>query len=59
MLDPRDKRFYQIQKKERNQLSQKEINEYIIYCKKMLLYVKDKKTKKGWNKLILEMESIC
>ncbi len=59
MEDPRDKRFYQIAKKDKKQLTPAEINEYMTYCQKMSVYVKDKKAKISWNKLISELESLC
>jgi hypothetical protein len=54
--DPRDKRFYQLQKIESSQLTQKEIAEYISYCNKMIDYVSDKKSRKGWIALKKELE---
>ena len=57
--DPRDKRFYQLQKKDRSQLTHQEIREYLVYCDKMINYVNDKKGRNSWITLKKELEIMC
>jgi len=59
MQDPRDKQFYKLQKKDRLQLSKMELLTYIEYCKKMLLFVNDKKSRKDWKQLLCQLEEKC
>ncbi len=58
--DPRDKRYYQLQKKDRSQLSQSDIAEYVSYCDQMVEYVGSSgmKAKKNWIKLKKELEAL-
>ena len=49
--DPRDKRFYQLHKKDRSQLAQNELEEYLEYCEKMIQYVKYNKGRRHWISL--------
>ncbi len=53
--DPRDKRFYQLQKKDKSQLTQNEIKEYLVYCEDMIKYVDYSKARKGWISLKKEL----
>lgn len=58
MNDPRDKRFYKLQKKDISQLNQQEIKQYHNYCDKMIDYVSDKKSRKGWITLKNKLEQL-
>jgi len=50
--DPRDKYFYHVlQKKDQSQLTQKEIEEYLGYCEKMIPYVVNGRARKQWISL--------
>ncbi len=54
MTDPRDKKFYQIQKKAQTtleNLTPEELRTYLSYSTRMMDYVKDKKSRKGWYEL--------
>lgn len=55
--DPRDKKFYQLQKKDVSQLTHKDIVEYISYCKKMIEYTGAKRAKSEWIDLKKELEA--
>ena len=55
--DPRDKRFYQLQKKDISQLTRQDIVEYISYCEKMIEYSEAKKARRGWIGLKKELEA--
>ena len=46
--DPRDKRYFALQKRDPAQLSQDEIRELIAYYDKMLANVTAKKARQGW-----------
>lgn len=48
MPDPRDKRFFELQKRDFAQLSLAEVKEYIAYCDKMIKFVQDHKSRRGW-----------
>lgn len=49
MKHPRDKRYYQLQKKDMSQLTHQDIDDYIYYCDQMVKYVgSNKKSKHGW-----------
>ena len=54
--DPRDKRYFQLQKRDIAQLTKEDIVEYISYCNKMIEFVSDKKSRKGWIELKKELE---
>jgi hypothetical protein len=57
--DPRDRKYYKLQKKDLSQLSQQEIAEYISYCDKMIDYVgSSKKARRGWIVLKKELEAM-
>ena len=56
--DPRDKRYYQLQKKDKSQLTQDEIKEYLWYCEGMIKYVDYSKARKGWISLKKELLKI-
>jgi len=56
--DPRDKRFYQLQKKDRSQLNIKDIKEYLRYCDAMINFVKFTKARKAWINTKKELEEI-
>jgi hypothetical protein len=43
-LDPRDKRYYELQRKNKARLTAQEITVYISYCDKMVAYFKDNAT---------------
>lgn len=58
MRDPRDKRFFALQKKDRSQLSRIEIEELIGYCDKMLQTGVAKKARRMWIELRSEYESL-
>lgn len=58
MNDPRDKRFYALQKKDRSQLSRAEIQELIGYCDKMLQVGIAKKARRMWIELKSEYEAL-
>ena len=53
--DPRDKYYYSLQKKDINQLSQKELKNYLSYCQKMLIIV-EKKARKNWSQIKEDIE---
>ena len=55
--DPRDKNFYQLQKKGVDQLTHQEIYEYISYCDKMIAYAVSKKARRNWIDLKKELEA--
>ena len=40
-LDPRDKRYYELQRKNKDRLTVEEFAVYISYCEKMITFVKD------------------
>jgi len=51
MRDPRDKRFYEIQKKARTtmrNLTTEELRAYLLYTEQMIDFVFDKVSRKGW-----------
>jgi len=54
--DPRDKRYYRMQKKDISQLIIEEIKAYLDYCDKMIDCVVEKKGRKGWMKLKNNLE---
>lgn len=58
--DPRNKRYYLLQKKDKSQLTQGDIADYVSYCNQMIEYVgsSNKKAKKGWIKLKKELEAL-
>jgi hypothetical protein len=58
VIDPRDKYFYQLQKKDKDQLTLDELKTYIDYCTQMISYVKDKKGRKGWKTLLQELQGL-
>jgi len=58
MDDPRDKRFFALQKKDRSQLSRAEIEELIGYCDKMLQVGTAKKARRMWIELKSEYEAL-
>ena len=58
MNDPRDKRFYALQRKDRSQLSRAEIQELIGYCDKMLQVGIAKKARRMWIELKSEYEAL-
>jgi hypothetical protein len=58
MNDPRDKRFYALQKKDRSQLSRAEIEELIGYCDRMLEVGAAKKARRMWDELRSELEAL-
>ena len=58
MNDPRDKRFYALQKKARSQLSRPEIQELIGYCDKMVLFVPANKGRRAWVDLKSDLEAL-
>ena len=58
MNDPRDKRFYALQKKDRSQLSRPEIEELIGYCDRMLQTIAAKKGRRSWIDLRSEYEAL-
>ncbi len=58
MIDPRDKYFDQLQKKDKDQLTFNELRTYIDYCTQMVSYVKDKKGRKGWKILLPELQGL-
>lgn len=58
MNDPRDKRFYALQKKDRSQLSHPEIRELIGYCDKMMLFVPANKGRRAWVDLKSDLEAL-
>jgi hypothetical protein len=55
--DPRDKRFYALQK-DRSQLSRAEIEEVIGYCDRMLEVGTAKKARRMWVELKSELEAL-
>lgn len=58
MNDPRDQRFYALQKKDRSQLSRAEIQELIGYCDKMLQTGIAKKARRMWTELTSDYEAL-
>jgi hypothetical protein len=58
MNDPRDKRFYALQKKDRFQLSHAEIAELISYCDKMVLFVQGNNGRRSWVDLKSDLEAL-
>ena len=58
MRDPRDKRFYALQQKDRSQLSRTEITELIGYCDKMLQLGVAKKARRMWVDIKAELEAL-
>ena len=58
MRDPRDKRFYALQQKDRSQLSRTEIAELIGYCDKMLQLGVAKKARRMWVDIKAELEAL-
>ncbi len=56
-LDPRDKRYYELQRKKKDRLTVDEIAVYILYCDKMIAYVKnDAATVQHWEQFKRELE---
>ncbi len=55
--DPRDKRYYKLQKKDLSQLTHQDVAEYISYCEKMIEYSGAKKARRGWIDLKKELEA--
>ena len=58
MSDPRDKRFYALQKKDRSQLSRPEIEELIGYCDRMILFVPGNMGRRAWVDLKSGLEAL-
>lgn len=58
MQDPRDKRFYQLQKREKSQLSAVEVQELIKYCEAMISFVDNKKGRKNWVLFKQELDQL-
>ena len=58
MRDPRDERFYALQKKDRSQLSRTDIEELIGYCDKMLQTGVAKKARRMSIELKAELETL-
>ena len=56
--DPRDKRFYQLQKKDLPQHTDEEIREYLAYCDRMIDFVGAKKARREWILLKKRLEAI-
>jgi hypothetical protein len=56
MNDPRDKRFYALQKKDRSQLSPADIEELIGYCDKMVRF--GTLGRRAWVDLKAELEAL-
>ncbi len=54
--DPRNKRFFELQKKDMSQLNEYDIKEYLLYCDKMIEYSNSKKARRGWIELKKELE---
>lgn len=50
MKDPRDKRFFDLQKREESQLSLGEIREYMAYSEAMIEFSAYKKSRRNWIK---------
>ncbi len=56
--DPRDHKYYQLQKKDISQLTHQDIVEYISYCEKMIGYSNvKKKARRSWIDLKKELEA--
>jgi len=56
--DPRDKRYYQLQKKDISQLTFTEIEESLSYCERMIEYAGAKKARRCWITLKNELEAM-
>jgi len=56
MRDPRTKRFYELQKRDRSQLSRAELEEYLDVCIGMIEYVTSKKSRHDWVVLRRDVE---
>ena len=54
-IDPRDKRFYALHKKDRSQLSVIEIRELMEYCDQMMKFVTEKKGRRMWRAYGIEL----
>jgi hypothetical protein len=54
--DPRDKKYYQLQKRDISQLTRQDIVKYISYCEKMIEYSEAKNARRGWIDLKKELE---
>lgn len=57
MQDPRDKRFYELQKKHRSQLSWMEKGELISCGDRMIDYVRNKKSRGAWVTMKKELKA--
>jgi hypothetical protein len=58
MPDPRDARFYALQKKKRHKLADEELTLYVSYCDKMIEYVnKDSAAAHAWRQLREELRA--
>lgn len=55
MNDPRSKRFYQLQKKGLPNLTVAELKEVAVVAEKMMLFVKDPKSRRSWKSLVHEI----
>ena len=55
--DPRNKRFYQLQKRDLCQLSISELNELLAFTEKMIDFVKDSKSRRSWTDFETEIRT--
>ncbi len=56
-IDPRNKRFFRLRKKDISQFDKAELSVMIAYCDKMINYVINKKSRRSWIDLKTYLES--
>ncbi len=57
-IDPRDKRFHALHKKDPSQLSVIEIRELMAYCDEMMKFVTEKKGRRTWRTYGIELSEL-